>query len=193
MSADGCWAGPSGGKAPSLVRQGPRGGWGRCWCSWDGPALGSARPLPSRIPRTLGAWRRVRGLTGQRLKPLTAAAAPPPSSTQRHPEAGTLQEPHRPQRLQPRREPHAHPTVQDAPAEGEGCEGGHRPHAAPGWPGAPSPRLRGFCLSAAPGHLRAGCGWCRPGGQEAQEGPGCVLGRLCPRAASSPETGPAAP
>lgn len=148
-----------------------------------------------RRPRTLRAWRGLWGLARQHPRPLTAA--PPHSPAQRHPKAGALQEPHHPQCLQPRREPHAHPTIQDAPAEGEGREGGCRPRAALGQPGAPSPRLRGFCLLAAPGHLRAGRGWGRPGGQEAQEGPGCVLSlfpdRLCPPTASSPETDLAPP
>lgn len=122
------------------------------WVGYD--TITSCGRSVQSVPKCLAAGRWGRGFSVA-ASPCAAEAAPdghrpPGSPTQRHPEAGALQKSHRPQCLQPCREPDPHPTFKDTPAEGEGSEGGRAIHITPA--GLASARLMlwltpALCLS----------------------------------------------
>lgn len=115
----------------------------------SGPAPQSTRTASALMgKRGTQTWQETSRLCWS--PPRATDRRPPRSPPQRHPEASALQKPHHTQCLQPGRESHPHPALEDATAEGEGRQ--------------------------AARHFRAGHGGRRPRSKEEEEDAGCVSG-----------------
>lgn len=104
----------------------------------SGPAPQSTRTASALMgKRGTQTWQETSRLCWS--PPRATDRRPPRSPPQRHPEASALQKPHHTQCLQPGRESHPHPALEDATAEGEGRQGGPPPCGV--WPPRPASRL----------------------------------------------------